>query len=105
MSDPTAPNEGPDQSSNQSPGSPERRIRLDTSRMKSSYCNVCNGSTTADEVVLNFGVNQSWDRPDEDYVIQIEHRIMLSPRAAMRMRDVLVSLMEEYEARHGRVPD
>ncbi|MEX0285945.1 MAG: DUF3467 domain-containing protein [Paracoccaceae bacterium] len=89
----------------QTDGTDERRIQLDTSRMKSSYCNVCNGSTTADEVVLNFGVNQSWDRPDEDYLIQIEHRIMLSPRAAIRMRDVLVSLMEEYEARHGPIPE
>lgn len=80
---------------------PERRVRLDTSAMKSSYCNVCNATSTREEVVLNFGVNESWDRPEEDILIQIQHRIVMSPHAAVKLSKVLESLFQEYEKRHG----
>lgn len=80
---------------------PDRRVALQTTNMKSSYCNVCNASTTRDEVVINFGLNQNWDRADEPYQIDIQHRVILSPLAAKRLRDVLDSLLEEYETRHG----
>lgn len=90
---PAAPNAAPPEA--------ERRLQLDTSMMKSSYCNVCNATSTREEVVLNFGLNQSWDRPGEDMHIQILHRIILSPHAANKLLDVLGSLMEEYQKRHG----
>lgn len=83
------------------PAADDRRVQLDTSMMKSSYCNVCNATSTREEVVLNFGLNQSWDRPGEDLQIQILHRIILSPHAANKLLDVLGSLMDEYQKRHG----
>lgn len=78
-----------------------RRVRLNTSHMKSSYCNVCNATSTQEEVVLNFGLNQSWDRPEGDMEIDIQHRIIMSPHAARKLRQVLGSLIEEYESRYG----
>ena len=81
----------------------ERQVQLDTSMMKSSYCNVCNATSTREEVVLNFGLNQSWDRPGEDMQIQILHRIILSPHAANKLLNVLSSLMDEYQKRHGQL--
>ena len=82
---------------------PERRVKLDTSRMKSSYCNVCNATSTQEEVVLNFGLNQSWDRPDGDLEIEILHRIIMSPHAAQKLQDVLEALIQEYEDRYGKL--
>lgn len=79
----------------------ERRIRLDASAMKSSYCNVCNATSTREEVVLNFGINQDWDRPGEEMLVQIQHRIIMSPHAAGKLLKVLSSLIEEHENRHG----
>jgi|GEM_PF-503479 len=78
-----------------------RRVRLNTSHMKSSYCNVCNATSTQEEVVLNFGLNQSWDRPEGDLEIDIQHRIIMSPHAARKLREVLGSLIDEYESRYG----
>ena len=78
-----------------------RRVRLNTSHMKSSYCNVCNATSTQEEVVLNFGLNQSWDRPEGDLEIDIQHRIIMSPHAARKLQQVLGSLIEEYESRYG----
>jgi len=52
-----------------SPESPEVRpdiagmkIKWDDSAMKSSYANVCNVTSTREEVVMLFGVNRAWNR-------------------------------------------
>ena len=38
------------------------KLRWDDTHMKSAYANVCNVSSTREEVVLMFGVNQAWQR-------------------------------------------
>lgn len=80
------------------------RVRFDTSQLKSSYCNVCNGSSTREEVVLNFGVNSTWDLGSADRLeVALLHRIVMSPHAAKRVRDMMVRLIDEHEARHGKL--
>jgi len=37
-------------------------IKWDTSKLVSSYANFCNANSTREEVVLNFGVNKTWER-------------------------------------------
>ena len=37
------------------------RIKWLTDGLKSSYANFANANSTREEVVLNFGVNNSWD--------------------------------------------
>ncbi len=83
----------------------ERRVKLDTTRMKSSYCNVCNATSTREEVVINFGLNQSWDRNDGDLEIEIQHRIIMSPHAASKLREILNELIDEYDSRYGPLKD
>lgn len=79
------------------------RVTFDTSALKSSYCNVCNGSSTREEVVLNFGVNTTWDRAQDELEVALHHRIVMSPQAALRIRDLLVQLIDEHEKRHGKL--
>jgi hypothetical protein len=79
-------------------------MKLDTSQLKSSYCNVCSATSTKEEVVLTFGVNQNWDlqqgvRGPMD--VQLLHRIIMSPAAAKRFHDLLTRLLTEHESRHG----
>jgi hypothetical protein len=38
-------------------------VHWDDSGMKNSYANACNVSSTREEIVLNFGLNQAWERP------------------------------------------
>jgi hypothetical protein len=52
-------------------------------------------------VVLNFGVNQTWDRTQGELEIALEHRIILSPFAAKRLSEMLAKLVVEYETRYG----
>src|SRR5690242_13590271 len=79
-------------------------IKWNTTNMQNSYANFCNANSTREEVVLNFGVNKSWDRGSsskEGLDIELNHRIVLSPFAAKRLSALLQQLMKEYEARYG----
>lgn len=79
------------------------RLRWDTRDLKSSYANVCNVTTTREEMVLNFGVNQAWERGRNEIEIQLTHRLILSPFAAKRLSLMLSKLISEYEQRYGEL--
>jgi len=78
-------------------------VKWDTSNLKSSYCNVANATSTREEVIINFGVNQNWERPKDVHEVQLLHRIILSPYAAKRLQELLNKLIREYESRHGEL--
>lgn len=65
---------------------------------------MCNATSTREEVVLNFGINQNWDQPGDGAAfleVDLEHRVILSPYAAKRLSQALQQLMHDYEQRHG----
>src|SRR5678815_3878040 len=77
------------------------KIKWDDSNMKSAYANVCNVSSTREEVVLLFGVNQAWNRGQKEVTIQLTDRIIISPFAAKRLSMLLGAVVKEYEGRFG----
>lgn len=77
------------------------KIKWDDSMMKSSYANVCNITSTREEVVLLFGMNQAWNRGQKEVTIQLTDRIVISPFAAKRMSMLLDNVVKEYEKRFG----
>jgi hypothetical protein len=90
------------------PESPEIRgdtagmkIKWDDSNMKSAYANVCNVTSTREEVVMLFGMNQAWNRGQKEVTIQLTDRIVISPYAAKRMSVLLTNVVKEYENRFG----
>lgn len=83
------------------PAATQQTIRWDDSNIKSSYANVCNVSSTREEVVLVFGTNQAWERTQPEVRVELSHRIILSPFAAKRLADLLANVMREYESRFG----
>lgn len=93
--DPSAP-EGPP-----TPGTGNPAIRLDSSELKSTYCNVCNATSTREEVVLNFGLNESWEQNPAEFMVRLQHRIILSPFAARRLNTILTELLEQHDKRYG----
>ncbi len=98
----TKPNE-PKKAQQTASGAGQRpAVKWDTSNLHSSYANFCNANSTREEVVLNFGVNKTWERGSQDAIeIELNHRIMLSPFAAKRLTELLQQLMKEYETRYG----
>jgi hypothetical protein len=77
------------------------KIKWDDSNMKSSYANVCNVTSTREEVVILFGMNQAWNRGQKEVTIQLTDRIVISPYAAKRMSMLLGNVVAEYEKRFG----
>jgi len=79
-------------------------IRWDDSTMRSAYANVCNVTGTREEMVLLFGVNQTWNTATRELVVQLLDRIILSPFAAKRLNLLLSRALREYETRYGPLP-
>jgi Protein of unknown function (DUF3467) len=80
------------------------RVKWDTTGIKSSYANFANANMTREEVVFNFGVNQTWDRSEGgEYEVELSHRIAMSPFAAKRLASLLNNLIAEYERRYGEL--
>ena len=77
------------------------KINWDDSQMTSSYANVCNVTSTREEVVMLFGVNQAWNRGQKEVTIQLTDRIIISPYAAKRLSMLLQGVVTEYEKRFG----
>ena len=77
------------------------RIKWDDSAMKSSYANVCNVTSTREEVVMLFGMNQAWNRCQKEVTIHLTDRIVVSPYAAKRLSLLLQGVVNEYEKRFG----
>jgi hypothetical protein len=84
---------------------PATRVKWNADNLKSSYVNFANANSTREEVVLNFGLNTTWDRsnPAKEMEIELAHRIVMSPFAAKRLADLLTKLIGEYESRYGEL--
>ena len=80
-------------------GSP--KVVWDDSKMHTSYANVCNVTSTREEVVMLFGINQAWNRGQKEVTIQLTDRIIVSPFAAKRLSILLGAVVKEYESRFG----
>ncbi|MFN0040008.1 MAG: DUF3467 domain-containing protein [Burkholderiales bacterium] len=77
------------------------KIHWDDANMKSSYSNVCNVTSTREEVVMLFGMNQAWNRGQQEVTIRLTDRIVVSPYAAKRLSMLLQGVITEYEKRFG----
>ena len=82
---------------------PSQTIRWDDSNLKSSYANVCHVSSTREEIVLVFGINHAWERGRNEVQVHLSDRIILSPFAAKRLADLLITSVREYESRFGEL--
>ena len=79
------------------------KIKWDDSGMKSAYANVCNVTSTREEVVLLFGMHQAWNRSQKEIAIQLTDRIVINPYAAKRLSMLLANVVKEYESRFGTI--
>ena len=77
------------------------KIRWDDSNMTSSYANVCNVTSTREEVVLFFGMNQNWHAGQDEVTIRLTDRVIMNPHAARRLMALLGNVLREYESRFG----
>ena len=79
------------------------RVRYDDKQLVSHYANVANVGMSRDELTLLFGTNQTWGAVGEEIVIQLSSRIIMTPSVAKNLLDTLQRVLQEYEARLGKI--
>jgi hypothetical protein len=77
------------------------KVKWDDSGMSTSYANVCNVSSTREEVTLLFGTNQTWHTGQKEFSIKLSNRVILSPYAAKRLLTLLGNVVNQYEQHFG----
>jgi hypothetical protein len=76
-------------------------VKWDDSEITNSYANVCNVSSSREEVVMVFGINKAWEKGGGDVTVKLNSRIILSPFAAKRLSLLLDNVLKQYETRFG----
>jgi len=76
-------------------------VKFDDTGISNAYANVCNVSSSREEVVLVFGMNNAWERDASEVRVKLNSRVILSPFAAKRLALLLNSVVQQYEARFG----
>ena len=84
-------------------GAVTTKVKWDDAGMSTSYANVCNVSSTREEVTLLFGTNQTWHTGQKEFIIKLSDRIIVSPFAAKRLLNLLSNVVEQYEQRFGKL--
>ncbi len=77
------------------------KVVWEDAKMRSTYANVCNVSSTREEVVVLFGTNQAWQGNEAEVTVDLSDRIIMSPFAAKRLSMLLQNVVAQYETRFG----
>ena len=81
----------------------QTKIVWDDSNMRSVYANVSNVAGGREEIVLLFGMNQSWHAAQKEVKVQLTDRVVLSPYAAKRLSILLSNVLADYEKKFGKL--
>ena len=76
-------------------------VKFDDTGIINAYANVCNVSSSREEIVLVFGMNNAWERETSEVRVKLNSRVTHSPFAAKRLALLLNSVVQQYEARFG----
>lgn len=81
------------------------QMRIDESKMHSSYANTIRTSNTADEVVMDFGLNIPMQGPDQQMVLNfaVGSRVIMNWAGAKRLAISLGQMIRQYEERNGEI--
>ena len=80
-------------------------LRIDESRMQTTYANTIRTSTTQDEVVLDFGMNLPMQGPDNQPMLSfsVGSRVVMNWSGAKRLAMSLAQVVRQYEERNGEI--
>lgn len=80
-------------------------LRIDESKMDTTYANTIRTSTTPDEVVLDFGMNLPMQGPNNEPAIlfSVTSRIVMNWQGAKRLAISLGQMIRSYEERNGEI--
>ena len=98
--------QAPNPQANPQQGGQQMQIRVDESKMHSTYANTIRTSTTADEIILDFGLNlpqqQAPNQPASMH-FSIGSRVVMNWVGAKRLAMSLAQAVNAYEQRYGEI--
>ncbi|MHC4977386.1 MAG: DUF3467 domain-containing protein [Planctomycetota bacterium] len=82
------------------------QLRIDESKMATTYANTIRSATTLEEVVLDFGFNlptQAGPDAPPTMTFAIGSRVIMNWTAAKRLTATLQNAVASYEQHHGEI--
>lgn len=81
------------------------QLRIDESKMATTYSNTIRTSTTHDEIVLDFGMNIPMQMPDQPpmVIFNVGSRVIMNWAGAKRLAISLGQVIRQYEERNGEI--
>jgi hypothetical protein len=81
------------------------QLRIDETRMHTTYANTIRTSTTGDEVVLDFGINLPMPTPDNSpaLLFNVGSRVVMNWRGAKRLAISLGQVIRQFEEANGEI--
>ena len=96
-----------EQQAQQQTGQQEVRLHVDESKMTKTYANAFRTNGTAEEVMLDFGMNVLMPAPEEEggtaILFQVDQRIVMNYYSAKRLAMALGQLIRQYEQDYGNL--
>jgi len=87
------------------PNQQQVQLRIDESRMNTTYANTIRTSTTAEEVVLDFGINLPTPTQDNQpaLIFAVGSRVVMNWKGAKRLAISLGQIIRQFEERNGEI--
>jgi hypothetical protein len=81
------------------------QLRIDESKMNTTYANTIRTSTMPDELVMDFGINMPMPTQDGQGVLlfSVGSRVIMNWGAAKRLAISLGQAVRQYEEQHGEI--
>tara|TARA_R110002072_G_scaffold42064_21_gene118851 strand:+ start:110821 stop:111147 length:327 start_codon:yes stop_codon:yes gene_type:complete len=89
----------------QQPQQQQVQLRIDESKMTSTYSNTIRTSNTNEELVMDFGMNIPMQMPGQPPVIvfNVGSRVIMNWSGAKRLAMSLGQAVRQYEERNGEI--
>jgi len=101
------PGEPIEQQAQQQTGQKQLRLRIDEREMQTSYANAFRANETAEEVMLDFGLNVVRPASDQqeqpEILFKTSHRVILNYYSAKRLAITLSRLVRKHEDQFGEL--
>jgi len=84
----------------------QTRLRIDERKMETNYANMVRTNSTADEVMLDFGLNQVVPGPEQsqpEMLFQVNSRVILNYFSTKRLALTLSQLIRRHEEQFGEL--
>lgn len=80
-----------------------QKITWNDEALRASYANVVNVIGGREEIALLFGQSRNWKPDEPEVIVDLNHKMVLSPLSAKRLAFLLANALAAYENAFGAI--